>query len=119
MKHAIIILTAFCFCTITFSQENSLFSYQDQGLWENQTIKKNDSSLLYNQLFKDKTLSTNSVLPLDYQLIYEQYAFNKSENSAIKHVMPIYKPNGKFKHKNIFPDTSMYHLLLIKPVKER
>ncbi len=110
---------AFCFCTMTFSQENSLFSNQGQDFWEDLTLKKNDSSLLYKQLFNDKTLSKSSFLLPDYLQIDKQRVFLESENSATKHVMPVYKPKGNFKQKSIFPDNTMDHSIIIAPVKER
>jgi len=119
MKHSILILTTFCFCTMMFSQENRLFSSQEQDFLENLTIRKDDTSLLYKKLFDDNALVKHTFSLPDYKLIYQQDVFNKSENSAIKQVMPVYEPRGNWKQKSIFPDNSMHHLLLIKPVKER
>ena len=119
MKHAIIILTAFCFCTITFSQENSLFTSQDQDLLDNLTIEKNDSSVLHKLLDNDKSAIKSTYSLPHYRRIYKRNAFLKSENSAIKDVMPVHEPKGKGKLKSIFPYDSIEHMLLVEPVNER
>lgn len=119
MKKYILVLSAICICSITYSQEKTLFSDQDRDLWEDLTIKKNDTSLLYKELFKDNSLAQNSYLLPDYKQIQKLRAFYNSENSALKHVMPIYIPKGDFKHKSLFPDNSMNHFIIVEPVKER
>lgn len=119
MKLSILILTAFCFCSMLFSQEKSLFSNLEHNSLENLAIKKNDSSILYKQLFDGKDSLTSSFLLSDYEQTVRRKAFLESENSATKNPMPIYKPKGNYKHKSIFPDNTMKYYLLREPVKER
>jgi len=115
MKSHLFTLLLFCFCITCFSQDKSLFPKEDSFDY---SIKTNDASLLYKQLLKNSIASNSYVLP-DYKAIEKKRTFIESENSAIKNVMPVYIPEGNFKQKTIFPDTTMSHSLIITPVKER